>query len=278
MGFDGEGGGASGHPRVLPPHPWHRFVAMGDSFTEGLDDPEPLSPGGYRGWADRVAEELSVGVDDFAYANLAVRGQLLHEVCETQLGQALALKPDLVSLQAGGNDLFHPGVDPDKLAAEIDNAVEILSAAGRDVMLFVGPDSGRSTVLGQFRTRIAIYNENLRAIALRRGVIIADLWTMRELHDPRMWSPDRLHPSALGHHAIAAMVLETLQVPNTLIPHAPNPLPDKSWKQARAEDIVWAREYFVPWVLHGIRHESLTGGHSAKRPDAVPLKLPQSPQ
>ena len=104
-----------------PPHPWRRFVAMGDSFTEGLDDPEPGSSGGYRGWADRVAEELSVGVPDFAYANLAVRGQQLHEVLETQLGQALRLGPDLVSLQAGGNDLLHPGADPDKLAGHAGN-------------------------------------------------------------------------------------------------------------------------------------------------------------
>ncbi|WP_449372150.1 SGNH/GDSL hydrolase family protein [Arthrobacter psychrolactophilus] len=121
----------------MRPHPWHRFVAMGDSFTEGLDDPEPLSPGGYRGWADRVAEELSIGVDDFAYANLAVRGQVLHQVFETQLGHALALKPDLVSLQAGGNDLFHPGVDPDKLAAEVENAVEIFGKRGVNVLIFV---------------------------------------------------------------------------------------------------------------------------------------------
>src|SRR6478736_3223978 len=58
-------------------HPWTRYVAMGDSFTEGIGDPEPASPGGHRGWADRVAEELSRGHNDFAYANLAVRGRLL---------------------------------------------------------------------------------------------------------------------------------------------------------------------------------------------------------
>lgn len=277
MGFEAERGGASGQPRV-PPHPWHRFVAMGDSFTEGLDDPEPLSPGGYRGWADRVAEELSIGVDDFAYANLAVRGQVLHQVFETQLGHALALKPDLVSLQAGGNDLFHPGVDPDKLAAEVENAVEIFGKRGVNVLIFVGPDSGKATVLGQFRTKIAIYNENLRGIAEHHGALIADLWSMTELHDPGMWSPDRLHPSSMGHHAVASMVLNTLKVPHVLEPRSPKPLPVKSWRQARAEDIVWARDYFVPWVVRGIRHESPTGGHSAKRPVAAPLKSPESPQ
>lgn len=55
-------------------HPWRRFVAVGDSFTEGIGDPDPNAPGAHRGWADRVAEVLGQQVDDFAYANLAVRG------------------------------------------------------------------------------------------------------------------------------------------------------------------------------------------------------------
>lgn len=254
-----------------PPHPWRRYVALGDSFTEGLDDPEPRSPGGYRGWADRVAEELGVGVADFAYANLAVRGQMLHQVVATQLGPALTLRPDLVSIQAGGNDLLHPGADPDKLAGILERAVETLASQGITVLIFVGPDSGRSTVLGQFRTKIAIYNENLRSIAGHHDALIADLWAMTELHDPRMWSPDRLHPSSIGHHAVAGMVLNTLNVPHTLVPNVPKPLPDMGWREARAGDIQWARDYLVPWVLRGIRRESPSGGFGAKRPVPAPV-------
>lgn len=258
--------------QLAPPHPWRRFVALGDSFTEGLDDPEPRSPGGYRGWADRVAEELGVGVTDFAYANLAVRGQMLHQVVATQLGPALTLRPDLVSIQAGGNDLLHPGADPDKLAGILERAVETLASQGITVLIFVGPDSGRSTVLGQFRTKIAIYNENLRSIAARHDALIADLWAMTELHDSRMWSPDRLHPSSLGHHAVADMVLNALNVPHTLVPNVPKPLPEMGWREARVGDIQWARDYLVPWVLRGIRRESPSGGFGAKRPVPAPMQ------
>ena len=56
--------------------PWSRFVAIGDSFTEGVGDPEADSPGGLRGWADRFAEVLAEHNSDLAYANLAVRGKL----------------------------------------------------------------------------------------------------------------------------------------------------------------------------------------------------------
>src|SRR5918993_3108352 len=98
-------------PHVPDPqvHPWRRFVAIGDSFTEGVGDPEPASPNGVRGWADRVAEVLSQQVDDFAYANLAVRGKLIAQIAAGQVEAALELKPDLISFAAGGNDVIRPG-------------------------------------------------------------------------------------------------------------------------------------------------------------------------
>lgn len=280
MGLDGQPRDMAGASKPVTPHPWRRFVALGDSFTEGLDDPEPRSPGGYRGWTDRAAEELSVGVPDFAYANLAVRGQLLHEVVETQIGPALALHPDLVSIQAGGNDLLHPGADPDKLAELLEEAIVRLRMQRATVVIFAGPDAGRSTVMGQFRTKIAIFNENMRSIAEHHDAIIADLWAMTELHDSRMWGPDRLHPSSLGHHAIASMVLDTLNVPHALESLMPKPLPAKSWREARVGEIQWARDYLVPYMLRGIRHQSATGGFGAKRPvpaplQEVPLTMPQ---
>ena len=103
----------------LGTHPWRRYVALGDSFTEGIGDPEPGSPGGHRGWADRVAEVLSQQVDDFAYANLAVRGKLIAQIVADQVEPALALKPDLITFSAGGNDVIRPGTDPDQIATAV---------------------------------------------------------------------------------------------------------------------------------------------------------------
>ncbi|MCQ9165321.1 MULTISPECIES: SGNH/GDSL hydrolase family protein [unclassified Arthrobacter] len=265
--------GAAGgnHQGAGQGHPWHRFVALGDSLTEGLGDPEPGSPNGFRGWADRVAEELSAGSSGFSYANLAVRGLLLRQVIDRELPQALTLRPDLVSIQGGGNDLLHAGADPDKLADAMEKAVMELRAIDATVLVFVGPDSGRSTIMGQFRTKIAIFNENVRSLCARHDALVADMWAMTELADPRLWSPDRLHPSALGHHAMAAMVLRTLNVPHTLAPLAPKPLPARSWRQARSEDLEWAREYFMPWVLEGLKNHSHSSGFQAKRPLPGPV-------
>ncbi|MBO1266398.1 SGNH/GDSL hydrolase family protein [Arthrobacter sp. PO-11] len=251
-------------------HPWSRYVALGDSFTEGIGDPEQQSPGGHRGWADRVAEELSRGHSDFAYANLAIRGRLLQQIVDEQIGPCLELKPDLVSISAGGNDLLRPGGDPDVLADKLDAAVQELSSGGATMVLFNGPDVA-SSVLGRIRGRVAIYNENLRTVAGRHDAVVADMWSLRQLSDPQMWDEDRLHLSPLGHHTVAAMVLESLNVAHTLEPRSPKPLPPRSWREARSEDLVWAREYFVPWVIRRLRHRSSGDGISPKRPTPGPV-------
>jgi lysophospholipase L1-like esterase len=247
-------------------HPWSRYVAVGDSFTEGIGDPEPASPGGYRGWADRVAEVLSSGSDGFAYANLAIRGRLLQQILDEQIEPALQLRPDLVTISAGGNDIIRPNTDPDDIAARLEAGVARLRSDGATVVLFNGPDIGMTPVLGRMRGKVAIYNENLRAVAARHDLVVADMWALRELSDPRMWAPDRLHFSPIGHHTVARMVLQALNVENDLEPYTPEPLPSRRWRQARVEDIGWAREYLVPWVIRRIRHQSSGDGISPKRP------------
>lgn len=253
-------------------HPWSRYVAIGDSFTEGIGDPEPLSPGGSRGWADRVAEVLSQQTDDFSYANLAIRGRLLRQILDEQVEPALILRPDLITISAGGNDIIRPNTDPDDVAARLETGIERLRSSDATVVLFNGPDIGMTPVLGRMRGKVAIYNENLRAIALRHDLIVADMWALRELKDPRMWAPDRLHFSPIGHTTIARMVLDALNVENDLEPFNPDPLPPRPWRLARAEDMGWAREYLVPWVLRRIRHQSSGDGVTPKRPDAGPYR------
>ena len=247
-------------------HPWTRYVAIGDSFTEGIGDPEPRSPGGTRGWADRVAEVLSSQAEDFAYANLAIRGRLLQQISDEQVEPALELRPDLITISAGGNDIIRPGTDPDEIAVRFDAAIARLRSNGATVVMFNGPDIGMTPVLNRSRGKVAIYNENLRTIAQRHDAIVADMWPMTELRDPRMWAPDRLHFSPVGHHTIARMVLATLNVENDLEPYAPEPLPAASWRQARSGDMVWAREHLVPWVLRRIRHQSSGDNVTPKRP------------
>lgn len=259
---------------VTPQHPWSRYVAIGDSFTEGIGDPEPSVPGGHRGWADRVAEELSQGTEDFAYANLAVRGKLIQQIIDEQLEAAIALRPDLVTISAGGNDVIRPGTDPDEISARFEYVIERLSRSHPTIVIFTGVDVGFSPVFRGIRGKVAIYNENLRTIAAKYDCIVADQWALTEIQDQRMWSADRLHLNPLGHHTVARMVLAALNVENDLEASTPEPLPATTWRQARVEDLAWAREYLVPWVVRRIRHQSSGDYVTPKRPEAGPYSLP----
>ena len=263
------------------------FVALGDSFTEGLNDPGPN--GEYRGWADRFAEFLAARNGGLRYANLAVRGKMLGEVVSAQLPLALAMAPDLVSIAAGGNDLLRAGADPDKLAEVFENAVIQLRDTGCQILILTGFDPRTFPVIRLIRGRVAVYNMHLRAIADRQGCLVLDLWSMPVLCDPRVWSDDRLHLASEGHRRVALRACETLGLelgPDLADADWRAPLPALSssaagaspsatpgWLAARRVDARWARDHAAPWVRRRVRGVSSGDGRQPKRPELLPLEL-----
>jgi lysophospholipase L1-like esterase len=246
---------------------WRSFVAMGDSFTEGLDDPYP--DGTYRGWADLVAARLAIDVGPgFGYANLAVRGRLFNQVVAEQPPAALAMRPDLVSFAAGGNDVLRRKADPAGLVAQLDRVVGELRAAGADVILFRFADVF-SHLPGQriVGPRAAVINEGAREVAARYGAYLIDLFADEVFHNPVMWSADRLHMSPAGHRRVAAHVLTTLGVGVDeewlLMPPAPAPTP---WLLARRADLQWAGRHLAPWLKRRLAGTSSGDMVTAKRP------------
>jgi lysophospholipase L1-like esterase len=245
------------------------FVAIGDSFTEGLNDPAP--GGGFRGWADLLAGMLAARYPSLEYANLAVRGKLLRQIVHEQVPAAVALSPSLVSIAGGGNDILRPGGDPDTLAELFDAGVARLSQAGCRVLMFTGFDPIGLPVLRLLRGRIAAYNMHLRAIADERGCYLVDLWSMRFLRDPRAWSQDRLHLTTPSHERVALRACEVLGVPVSddwriaLAGPAPG-YGRAAWLAARREDVRWAREYAIPWVNRRLHGTSSGDGRPPKRP------------
>jgi lysophospholipase L1-like esterase len=247
------------------------FVALGDSFTEGVGDPYP--DGSLQGWADRFARQLSAASPGLRYANLAIRGKLLRQVVAEQVPVAAGLAPDLASIAAGGNDLMRRKADPDQLAASFEQAVVALREAGSQVLMFTGFDPSRIPLLRQLRAKAAAYNERLRAIAGRHDCLHVDLWSMTVLGDSREWCPDRLHLAADGHRRVALRVCEVTGV--AVAEDWRQPLPPEArqprWLSARREDARWAREYAGPWVQRRLRGVSSGDGMTAKRPDLQPL-------
>jgi lysophospholipase L1-like esterase len=247
------------------------YVALGDSFTEGVGDPYP--DGSLRGWADLFATELAAADPGLRYANLGIRGKLLGQVLAEQIPVATGLAPDLVSLAAGGNDLMRRKADPDALAASFEQAVTSLRAAGGQVLIFSGFDPSRIPLLRMVRDKAAAYNDRLREIARRHDCLHVDLWSMSVLGDSRLWCPDRLHLGPEGHRRVALRVGEVAGRPVQADWREPLPVPGQrpGWLTARRDDVRWAREYAGPWVQRRLRGVSSGDGLPPKRPDLLPL-------
>ncbi len=263
---DTASGERTDEPRSTVPTPsYSRFVAIGDSWTEGVGDPDPTRPNGLRGWADRVAEALAADREDFRYANLAIRGRTVEEILDEQLAPALHLKPDLLTIQGAGNDLLHVRVDIDALVGSIDAAVAKANDVGSRVVLFTHgtPAAGPFRVL---RGRVAIFNELLREVVDARNAVLVDNWRLREARDPRYWHADRIHLSPFGHQLAALHVLNSLG-----IRHDGDPLvlPEASGLTRRERllaEVEWTRTFAGPWIYRRLRRRSLGDGITAKRP------------
>ncbi len=194
---------------------YNRFIALGDSFTEGMCDEKKY--GQYRGWADRVADVMAAHYPDFKYANLAIRGKLLKQVIDEQIEPALAQvtgKETLVSFHAGANDVIRPKYNPNLILPLYAEAVRKVAASGATVMLFtVLEDSGSEGRLAEsWKVRFADFNHNVRAIAEEVGAILCDANEEPSFKDPRFLAFDRLHLNPMGHDRVAQAVLETIDL------------------------------------------------------------------
>ncbi|GGD08577.1 SGNH/GDSL hydrolase family protein [Nocardioides daphniae] len=243
-----------------------RYVALGDSFTEGVGDDDPTRPNGLRGWADRVAEHLATLDDDFRYANLAIRGRKLPQIIDEQVQRAVDLAPDLVTIHGGGNDVLRPKVDIDALARAYDEAIVELRRTGARVVMFTLFDPGAGGIYGPVRGRMAIFNEWVREIADRHDVTVVDMWRMRGVDLVTHMDDDRMHLNAAGHQYMAMQVLDALNIGHTLERIEVAPPPVLTRKEALVENARWTKEFLGPWI-----HRRLTGRSSG---DTVSPKHP----
>ena len=250
---------------------YRSFLALGDSFTEGVGDTYP--DGSVRGWADLVAAELAAGEPDFRYANLAVRGRLLPAIVAEQLPAAEQLRPELISFAGGGNDVLRPRYARPVAAEMFGAAVRRLTGTGATVLLFTGADlSARMPGGRRLRPRIEALNADVARIAADAGAVLVDLWGDRGLDDPRMWGDDRLHLGPAGHLRVAGHVLEQLGIAadeawRSALPTAP----PRSWAQGRLDDLTWAGRHLAPWVRRRLAGQSSGDGRAPKRPELAPL-------
>jgi len=255
------------------PQTFARYVALGDSSTEGIDDPD--GAGGYRGWSQRLAERIDANQGGgLLYANLAVRGLTTGQVRDRQLASALAMQPDLATVFCGANDVTARRFNADAVAADIAAIQSALVANGATVLSFTLPDLTPLMPLGRLiAPRIAALNLALAESSRKSGAILVDFAAHDVASDLRLWSEDRIHANSAGHTRIAEALAHALRLPdsndawqNPLLP----PLV-RSLRQRGAAEARWLRRHLFPWLWRGLCGHSIADGHSPKRPILGPV-------
>lgn len=253
---------------------FHRFVAIGDSTVEGLDDPD--GRGGYRGWANRLAERIATQQGSLLYANLGIRGKTTRQVRDEQLAPALAMRPDLAAVIGGTNDVLRRRFEGEAFRADLEAMQSALVNIGATVITFTLPDLRPvmpfARLLGD---RVILLNEQIRLACGNSGAILCDLAAYAVGADPRLWSDDRLHANSDGHARIAEALAFHLGVPGS-DPQWSEPLPalpPRSSLDAVRAELAWTKRHLLPWVWRHLRGRSSGDGVRPKRPELMPVVL-----
>ncbi len=250
---------------------YSRFVAIGDSQTEGMGDGDDRA--GYRGWADRLADRIACVNPELLYANLAVRGKTTRDARIDQLEPALELHPDLIAAPLGMNDVIGRH-DLDEVERDLHYIYRRLAESGATVLIPTYPNVVRTIpVARRVEPWLLRLNQVMRDYADEFGFVLVDLYAAPVFIDLRAWSRDRLHASPLGHDRFAAAAAYALGLPgsdpNWAVPQPGSP------RNARVTELLrdarWAVEFFTPWVIRTVRGVSMGDGRAPKRPALEPV-------
>src|SRR5260221_1624180 len=249
---------------------FQRYVAIGDSTVEGLDDPD--GRGSYRGWANRLAERLAAIQGSVLYANLGVRGRTTPQILREQLAPALAMRPDLAAVVSGTNDLLRRRFDPAALRRDIETMQRALIDAGARVITFTLPDLSDIIPLARvLRARLPLMNQAIRDAAISTGATVCDFAVLPVASDWRLWSDDRLHANSAGHARIAEALAYHLELQGSDRRWAePLPaVPRRGVGGAIQAEAQWVRRHLAPWIWRHLQGRSSGDGVSAKLPGLV---------
>ncbi|MDF2823904.1 MAG: lysophospholipase [Mycobacterium sp.] len=247
---------------------YSRYVAIGDSQTEGLWDGDDET--GLLGFADRLAARLDGLYPGLQYANLAVRGRTTRDVLDNQLPVALAMEPDLVTVCVGMNDMVRPGRWFDTALVELETVYTRLAETGATVVTTTFPDVARLLPVGRvLGARLQQINAVIANSAARHDFGLVDLFHAPSMFDPEVWSIDRMHASPHGHRLFADAAAEALGLPGS----------NHDWAFARGSgrrpgptarmraQAQWTRNMLAPWIWRTARRRPPGHGMAAKRPE-----------
>jgi lysophospholipase L1-like esterase len=198
-----------------------RYLALGDSYTIGTG-----ASGEAHNYPSILATRLTRTVGkEVEVTNPAVNGFTTRDLIEKELGYVTTLKPDLVSLLIGVNDLVQ-GRTPEQYRealVEIDDEVAALALGSGRVVAISIPNWSVTPAAATFGDpdQLRALTETFNRIALReaeaRGFTWVDITaaSIAGSGSPAWISTDQLHPGDAQYAAWAEVIWESVREPWT---------------------------------------------------------------
>lgn len=187
------------------------YVAMGASDAAGIGAFPPT-----QGYVYRIRDKLGAYADKVILYNLGISGKRIAYIEETELPEAIACKPDVISIWAGPNDLTH-GNDVREFEISLQNVFRQLREKTSAIVVMANiPDM---TALPRFLvdpdadvtvTRIRLYNEAIARQCAAYRIPMIDLYAGGYATDWEYVSIDGFHPSNQGHAKLANLYFEII--------------------------------------------------------------------
>ena len=190
-----------------------RYVAIGDSLSEGFSnwgrDERSI------GFAQVLADQIRVLVPTLEFHNLGVSGARTAGVLHRQVERAVALKPDLLTLVVGANDV--PRTPIEHFRRDYLTLLGHLRSGTGGLVLAANLPRFAHLLPAQYaafriplRRRIEAFNRIIAEAAASHDVLLVDLHSSDVPEDPRNVSGDGFHPNARGYRAMAGAFAEVL--------------------------------------------------------------------
>lgn len=248
-----------------------RYVALGDSLTEGLGDETFKQSRIDAGWADRFAGLLALEAagqgKDFFYANLALRGKKIQHVFDEQLRKALILNPDIITIMAGQNDLLGSKGRLSELEHQLKIGIAKLQGRGITVLL---ANSINPNHLAVFRPLAHLAEEMsmmLGRVAEEMKVPLHDIHGIKQFSNLAFWASDMVHFSSQGHILVANRAAELLGLSHRICDQFENL--DLRTRRRLGELLRWVIVDVIPFCWRRIRRVSSGDGLEPKLPEYI---------
>lgn len=184
------------------------YLALGDSVAAGYRATYGI---GYVGLLHRYL--LDTG-RPWRLFNLARPGATTYDLPQ-QAVRAVALRPDLLTLNIGGNDLRRGLPNPRRVLAKsiasLERSLSFLrkhTSAPIFLAEVYNPVPRRSGLYDLAQDAVTAFNGELRQAARKFGCSVVPLMSRLADSESPVYAPDQLHPNNTGHRVIARSFLD----------------------------------------------------------------------